>query len=208
MSELSNLLALPSIMDNSGKSTAPPLILGILSRAPGGESFQMAQTVIDRWECVEQRQNLQNAFEQIGSRRNSVSTELPLSNRLKRLDPVVINKVAIGCHAVQFGKVLLLTMADGSVEYRDRFTFEELYAGEDTEKVMNLKQVGWSFSEEGPCKFHAPPRTSQIILTLPRPASRSITNMLLHDCPRRRREAAVEQTKALSWRRGRLNARL
>jgi mediator of RNA polymerase II transcription subunit 16 len=154
MPELSNLLALPSIMDNTGKSTAPPLILGLRSRAPGGENFQMAQTVIDRWECVEQRQNLQIAFEQIGSRRNSVSTELPVSNRLKRLDPVVINKVAVGCHPFHFGKVLVLTMADGSVEYRDRFTFEELWAAEDTDKVMNLKQVGWTFSEDGPCKSH------------------------------------------------------
>ncbi|KAK5990781.1 Mediator of RNA polymerase II transcription subunit 16-like protein [Cladobotryum mycophilum] len=153
MAELSHLHVLPSLMDNTGKNTVPPMILTVRSRALNAGSYQMPQTILDRWEAVgEQRQNLHPAFEQLGTRRNSDPSEQTSYMRLKKLDPIVINKVVIGFQAIQFGKILVLTMADGTVEYRDRFTFEEIYASEDTGRVMNLRQVGWTFSEEGPCQ--------------------------------------------------------
>ena len=150
--EFTSLQALASIVDNAGKA-GPALIIGARARSSGVGGFEMTQTIIDRWECVEHKQSVQTAFEQIGSRRNSVSTvqELPVSMRLKRLDPVTINKTVIGMQVSQFGKVLVLIMSDGSVEHRDRFTFEELYTTTDESRIMNLKQAGWTFSEEGPC---------------------------------------------------------
>ncbi|KPM43886.1 hypothetical protein AK830_g2704 [Neonectria ditissima] len=151
MAELSHLEVLPSLIDNTGKNIAPPMIVAIRSRAPSEGSYQMAQSILDRWEAVEQRQNLHPAFEQLG-RRNSVSSEVPNGTQLRKIDPIVINKVVIGFHAINFGKVLVLAFADGSVEYRDRFTFEELYTTEDTTKVMSLRQVGWTFADEGPCQ--------------------------------------------------------
>ncbi|PHH87861.1 hypothetical protein CDD83_8302 [Cordyceps sp. RAO-2017] len=132
--ELSQLHVLPSLMDNTAGS------------------YQTAQSILDRWEAVEERQALHSAFEQLGSRRNSISSDLPNATVLRKLESIVINKVVIGFQAIQFGKVLLLTMSDGSVEYRDRFTFDELYATEDLSKVMNLRQVGWTFSDDGPCQ--------------------------------------------------------
>ncbi|KAJ4164232.1 hypothetical protein LMH87_005915 [Akanthomyces muscarius] len=150
--EFTSLQALASIVDNAGKA-GPALIIGARARSSGVGGFEMTQTIIDRWECVEHKPSVQTAFEQIGSRRNSVSTvqELPVSMRLKRLDPVTINKTVIGMQVSQFGKVLVLIMSDGSVEHRDRFTFEELYTTMDESRIMNLKQAGWTFSEEGPC---------------------------------------------------------
>ncbi|RFU79222.1 mediator of rna polymerase ii transcription subunit 16 [Trichoderma arundinaceum] len=153
MAELSHLHVLPSIMDNSGKSTIPPMIVAIRTRAPANGSYQVAQTIIDRWEAVvEPRQNLHPAFEQLGNRRNSDTPEQTSHTRLRKLEPIVINKVLISFQSIQFGKVLVLTMADGTVEYRERFTFEEIYATEDLAKVMSLRQVGWTFGEEGPCQ--------------------------------------------------------
>lgn len=152
MAQLSHLHVLPSLMDNTGKNTVPPMIVAVRLRAPNTRSYQMAQTVLDRWEAIDQRQTLHPAFEQLGNRRNSISTELPSSMRLQKLEPIIINKVLIGIQPIQFGKVLVLTMSDGTVEYRDRFTFEELYVAEDTNKVMSLRQVGWTFNEEGPCE--------------------------------------------------------
>ncbi|KAJ2971586.1 hypothetical protein NQ176_g7619 [Zarea fungicola] len=152
MPEFTSLQALASVIDNTGKG-ALPLIIGARARSSGVGGFDMPQTIVDRWECVEQRQPIQTAFQQIGSRRNSVSTvqDPPLSTRLRRLDAVVINKVVIGIQVSQYGKVLMLVMSDGTVEYRDRFTFEELYTTTDESRIMNLKEVGWTFSEEGPC---------------------------------------------------------
>lgn len=152
MPEFTSLQALASVIDNTGKG-ALPLIIGARARSSGVGGFDMPQTIVDRWECIEQRQPIQTAFQQIGSRRNSVSTvqDPPLSTHLRRLDPVVINKVVIGIQVSQYGKVLMLVMSDGTVEYRDRFTFEELYTTTDELRIMNLKEVGWTFSEDGPC---------------------------------------------------------
>jgi mediator of RNA polymerase II transcription subunit 16 len=152
MSELTHLELLPSLLDNTGKNTVPPVVVAIKSRAAIEGSYQMAQSVLDRWELVEQKQNLYPAFEQLGNRRNSISSDVPNSLQLRKIPSIVLNKVVIGFHTIHFGKVLVLAFADGSVEYRDRYTFEELYTTEDTLKVTSLRQVGWNFADEGPCK--------------------------------------------------------
>jgi mediator of RNA polymerase II transcription subunit 16 len=155
MAELSFLRILPAVMDNTGSSTVSPLILTVRSRNVANGSFQSSQSVLDRWEAAESKQNLDAAFEQLGNRRNSSSSDLPNTIKLRKLEPVIINKVIIGIQDIQYGRVLILTMSDGSIEYRDRFTFEELYANQDTTKVMTLRQVGWAFSDDvGPCKLY------------------------------------------------------
>lgn len=73
-------------------------------------------------------------------------------SNLNKAEPIILNKAVIGFHSIHFGKVLVLTFSDGTVEYRDRFTFQELYTDEDMSKVMNLRQVGWTFTDNGPCK--------------------------------------------------------
>ncbi|GAB0136152.1 hypothetical protein EsDP_00004464 [Epichloe bromicola] len=151
IAELSFVQILPTVMDSSGSSTVPYMILTVRSRAAGEGNFQAAQSILDRWEAAESKQGLDPAFEQLGNRRHSTSSEPPSITKLKKLKPVVINKVVIGLQIIHFGKTLLLTMSDGSLEYRDRFTFEEVYAGQDFAKIMTLRQAGWSFSDDGPC---------------------------------------------------------
>ncbi|PFH60672.1 hypothetical protein XA68_10542 [Ophiocordyceps unilateralis] len=162
---LSYLHVLPSILDNTGKSTVPPVIVAIRSRA-AAESFQTAQSILDRWEVVEERQAVPTAFEQLGSRRKSISLDLPNTTGLRKLDTIVINKVVVGLQTIQFGKILLLTMSDGTVEYRDRFSFEEMFTTEDLTRVMNLRQVGWTFADSGPCQQVAfsPTQCSMMLL--------------------------------------------
>ena len=52
MAELSHLEVLPSLLDNTGKNTVPPMVIAIRSRAPNDGSFQIAQSIIDRWESI------------------------------------------------------------------------------------------------------------------------------------------------------------
>jgi mediator of RNA polymerase II transcription subunit 16 len=151
MAELSQLHVLPTLMGNAGKNMVPPMIIAVRTRTPSQGSFEVAQTVIERWEATEEKQELHPAFELLGTRRNSTSGEPSKTVKLRQLDPVIINKVCINFQTSQFGKVLILTFADGTVEYRDRFTFEELYAIEDTEQISNLRQVGWTYMDNGPC---------------------------------------------------------
>ncbi|KAF7557671.1 hypothetical protein G7046_g5986 [Stylonectria norvegica] len=152
MAELSHLEVLPSQLDNTGQNTMPAVVVAIRSRAPNEGSFQMAQSILDRWEVVEQTQDLHPAFEQLGARHSSNSSDLPSITQLRKIDPIVINKIVIGFHSIRFGKTLVLAFSDGTVEYRDRFTFEQIYTTEDMNKVMNLRQAGWCFADEGPCQ--------------------------------------------------------
>ncbi|KAH7329090.1 mediator of RNA polymerase II transcription subunit 16 [Stachybotrys elegans] len=149
--DLTNLHVLPAMINSTGKNIVPPVVVAIripASTAPYGGS----QTVIDRWEAVEQKQGVHSAFEQLGNRRNSVSSEPPSVTQLRKLDPIVLDRVLINFHTIHFGKVVVLTFADSSVEYRDRFTFEEIYNSEDLMKVTVLRQAGWAYNEDRTCQ--------------------------------------------------------
>ncbi|KOS16661.1 Mediator of RNA polymerase II transcription subunit 16 [Escovopsis weberi] len=153
LAELSSLHLLPSVLESTGKSTAAPMIVTVRSRAHHAGSYQMAQTIIDRWEVLgEQQRNLHPAFEQLGSRRNDGPEEQGLYTRLRKLEPVILNRVVLLLQVTQHGRVLVLVMSDGTVEYRDRLSFEEIYQNEGTDRIMNLRQVGWAFSDEGLCQ--------------------------------------------------------
>ncbi|KAM0504405.1 hypothetical protein ACHAP8_002813 [Fusarium lateritium] len=152
MIELSHLEVLPSILDNTGKNPTSPMVVTVKSRTPSEGSYQAAQSVLDRWEVVEQRQNLSSAWEQLGSRRNSISSELPPITQLRKVAHITANKVVVAFHTLTFGKIFVLAFADGTVEYRDRLTFDEIYTTQELNKIMNLRQVGWTFTDEGPCQ--------------------------------------------------------
>jgi mediator of RNA polymerase II transcription subunit 16, fungi type len=165
MTELSGLTVLPSLLDGSGSNTVPPMILAIKSGLPSHVSFGDKQSVIDRWEAVEQRETLHPAFEQLVSRRNSVSgNDLPMVTKLRKLDPILFNKIIIRVQTMQFGRVIILNFSDGSVEYRDRFTFDEIYASQDLEQIMHLRQVGWTFPEGLAC-WYSLSKDDNLILT-------------------------------------------
>ncbi|PHH76275.1 hypothetical protein CDD82_4064 [Ophiocordyceps australis] len=149
--DITHLKILPSVVDNTGKNTVLPLILAVRSRPVNQGSYQSIKTVLDRWEVVEYRSGLDPDFAQLSNRRNSVPLDPPVKTRLHRLGSVTINKVVISVEAIQFGKALILTMSDGTVEYRDRGTLEELYTSEDLSKIMNLRQVGWTFADTEAC---------------------------------------------------------
>jgi mediator of RNA polymerase II transcription subunit 16, fungi type len=76
MAQLTHLEVLPSTLDNAGQGWTPPLVLAVRSHVPAAISpYQEVQSIIDRWEIMnEQPQTVHAAFEQLGSRRNSVST--------------------------------------------------------------------------------------------------------------------------------------
>ncbi|KAF5626550.1 mediator of rna polymerase ii transcription subunit 16 [Fusarium tjaetaba] len=152
MIELSHLEVIPSLVDSTGKNTTLPLIVTARSRTPTESSYQASQSVVDRWEAIEQKQNLPSAYEQLGGRRNSISSELPAVTQLQKIAPVTANKVVVAFQTTSFGKILVLAFADGTVEYRDRLTFEELYTTQELNKVQNLRQIGWTFADEGPCQ--------------------------------------------------------
>jgi len=72
--------------------------------------------------------------------------------RLRRLEPLIYNKIVIGLHTFQFGKVICIAFSDGTVEYRDRPSMNEIYNEPNLDKVMTLNQVGFTIAEDIPCR--------------------------------------------------------
>jgi mediator of RNA polymerase II transcription subunit 16 len=149
--EVSHLHVVPSMLDNTGTKNLHPLVISVRSRSPSHASFPMAQSVVERWEAVEEKHGLQPALEQLANRRNSISSELPTIVQMVPLEPTVIDKCVVGVQTSHFGKIIILTFADGSVQHRDRDTFAELYHTRDTQSVSHLKQLGWIFPEDSQC---------------------------------------------------------
>lgn len=57
---------------------------------------------------------------------------------------------------MQFGKVVCFVFSDGSVEYRDRATWNEVYNSGDLTRLTTLNEIGMVFSQDAPCKQYLP----------------------------------------------------
>lgn len=75
------------------------------------------------------------------------------TTRLWRQESITFNKAILGLQPTTQSKVVCITFADGTVEYRDRLTMAEIYTEPSTERIMSMHQVGFSFTEPSPCKL-------------------------------------------------------
>ncbi|KKF93296.1 Mediator of RNA polymerase II transcription subunit 16 [Ceratocystis platani] len=150
MAKITHLEILASLTDPNTKKWANGIVMSVRSYAPSDPSpHYEPQSVLDRWEIVQEQQTpLLKAFESLGTRRPNASQN---SFRLNRLEPVVFNRVIVNIHQMQLGRVLFITFADGSVEYRDRFTMELLYNDSNYTKVHSLHQTGMQFEDQSSC---------------------------------------------------------
>ncbi len=53
---------------------------------------------------------------------------------------------------MQFGRAICIAFSDGTVQYRDRFTMNEIYHETNTNRIMVPNQVGFQFADSTPCK--------------------------------------------------------
>ena len=74
-------------------------------------------------------------------------------SRLRKLEPIVFNKIVVSLHTIQYGKVICIAFSDGTLHYRDRFTMNEIYHEIDVNRIMALNQVGFRYPESAPCKL-------------------------------------------------------
>jgi mediator of RNA polymerase II transcription subunit 16 len=65
-------------------------------------------------------------------------------------------KIVVTVHTAQFGRILCFAFSDGTVQFRDRFTMEELYREQNTDTISSPLQVGFQFINDTPCElsFH------------------------------------------------------
>jgi len=184
MVQLSHLEFLPC--DAYPNRMTVPTIVTIRSYLPPISDYnQEVYTTVDKWEVRERSQTIHPAFEQLSSRRNSVGSQPGVSSAfdhgllhtyfkkpilfLKRLDGFTVNKVAVSMQPMNFSRVLFFAYSDGTVEYRERNTMAQTLCDGDLDKVWHLAQIGFSYPEDEPCKFHAPLLVHTLIC--PRPAN-------------------------------------
>jgi hypothetical protein len=77
--------------------------------------------------------------------------------RLRKLDPIVLPKIVVTVNTIQFGRVLCFAFSDGTVQYRDRFTMNEVYNEQSIDSITSPLQVGFRFTNDTPCEQHPPP---------------------------------------------------
>jgi mediator of RNA polymerase II transcription subunit 16 len=127
-----------------------PLILTVRSYVAGQNSpFNHEQeSIVDRWELQERQQKLHPVFEQLG---HGPGNPLPSATRLRKLEPLVFPKVVVSMHVLELGHVLCFVFGDGSIQYRDRHTMDEMYTEPDLNSVRCPAGAGFQFTEETPC---------------------------------------------------------
>ncbi|KAI1180670.1 RNA polymerase II mediator complex subunit Sin4 [Nemania sp. FL0916] len=154
MSKISHIEMLPPHLDVHTKQTSPIMVITVRSYIPEPNSAynQEAQSIVDRWELLtEQKQTVHTAFERLSVRRNSVGSTPPSTTRLKKLDSMVVNKIILGVNVASSGRVISFYYQDGSVDYRDRFTMQELYREPNLDRVQSILEAGFSQAGEPSC---------------------------------------------------------
>lgn len=144
----------PGTFDQTSKTWLWPVIIVVRSFVPTPDTpyNQEAQSIIDRWEVTsDQPQNLHPAFENLGSRRNSVGGAPPPAFRLKKLDSVVVNKIAVGVSLVRLNTAICFTYSDGAVEYRDRTTLTPLWTEVNLDRINSIHEAGFAQNGEQSC---------------------------------------------------------
>ena len=71
---------------------------------------------------------------------------------LKKLESFTVNKTLVTIQPMNLGKVICFAYSDSSVEYRDRTTMAEIFNDGDLDRVWHLSQIGFSYTEDEPCK--------------------------------------------------------
>ncbi|KAI0526003.1 RNA polymerase II mediator complex subunit Sin4 [Xylaria bambusicola] len=154
MSKISHIEMLPAHFEIQTKQWSPIVVITVRSFIPESNSpyNHEVQSIIDRWELLtDQKQTVHPAFERLGPRRNSVGSTPPATARLKKLESIIVNKIVMGVNVVSFGKTLCFYYNDGTVEYRDRFTMQEVHREANLDRMYSILEAGFTHSGEPSC---------------------------------------------------------
>lgn len=164
MPELSHLEMLPSMHVGNGNPGASPMVLTVRNHVPGPASSysQDMQSIINRWELVTdspkqddlESAGLHPAWAQLGTKNGQPAQSTQNLPHLRQLPAVVVNKVIVNVSTIQHGRVIVFFFSDGTVQYRDRFSFNEIYNELNTHRIMHLSQLGFHFAEENSSELH------------------------------------------------------
>ncbi|KAL7273205.1 Mediator of RNA polymerase II transcription subunit 16 [Rhizina undulata] len=144
-----------------------PNVPGVLavfsSETPDGQP----SSIVCRWNLKESAYELHPSFTQLGVRRASVTAPTSNEIELQRMDDVFLNKCVISVSQVTSGTVIAMAFSDGSLDMRDRYTFNSLQSqSRNKDVVMNMVQAGFAFPPGEPCIDLAPSSNNAVAIRL------------------------------------------
>lgn len=148
LTQLTGLTLLPSAPDFSIDQQLPslPTIVATFTHAalPSSTSQHLVErfTAISRWQLESIHSNMHESFGNLKQNASATPT-LPPNQCLQRLPDQITMKLVLSLKPTSFGTLLVFIMSDGSVEFRDRNTFNIIEPSMDTTIASSLPQSGF-----------------------------------------------------------------
>lgn len=148
LTNLTGLMLLPAISDSPADQQlpSPPTIVATFTHAalPSSTTQHLTErfTAISRWQLETVFPAMHESYGNL--KQNSHATpNLSPNQCLQRLPDLITMKLALSMKPTSFGTLLAFIMSDGSVEFRDRNTFNTIEPSMDTTIASSLPQAGF-----------------------------------------------------------------
>jgi mediator of RNA polymerase II transcription subunit 16 len=148
LAQLSGLTLLPAVPDSSPDQPLPslPTIVATFTHAalPSSTTQQLVErfTTISRWQLESVFPTMHESFGNLKQNVNATPA-LPPNQCLQRLPDQITMKLVLSLKSTSSGTLLAFVMSDGSVEFRDRNTFNIIEPSMDTTIASSLSQSGF-----------------------------------------------------------------
>ena len=116
--------------------------------------------------------------------------------RLRKLDPILLPKVVITVTTTQFGRVLCFAFSDGTIQYRDRFTMNEIYGEPSPDTIMHPLQAGFQYLNDTPCEY-----PSLVQLVSPTSLTGPVSGLQVAFSPTNCSFVQISEDSTLKWNR-------
>lgn len=144
--QLSLVPTTAEVVDQHSSTSTTVLATCARTSLPGHavSQFQESSTILLRWQIESETPNLHEGFRNLKPNAQ-LSTTTTSKTVLRRQPDLVSSKILLSVHLKCFDTILACVASDGSVEFRDRATFDLLESYMDTDHVYSLPQSGFSY---------------------------------------------------------------
>ncbi|QIX02065.1 hypothetical protein AMS68_007582 [Peltaster fructicola] len=131
------------VADQSG-STSTTLLATFVRAGISEHASQESVTMLLMWQIDSEVPSLHTSFRNLKPNMQMTNTTTP-KTILRRQPDIISGKIILSTQLKSFGTILACLASDGTVEHRDRASFEPLQSYMDTDHVYSLSQSGFSY---------------------------------------------------------------
>ncbi|GAB7338934.1 hypothetical protein MBLNU457_5612t1 [Dothideomycetes sp. NU457] len=151
--QLSSLSFIPVPPSDTNLQSTDYQILGMYTYVDSqsiGQQLSASCSVIARWDIDEKQHVLHDSF--VGPEfKQPKSTTSDTTTGLTRLDDVVLPRIVLSTMITNFETTMVITCSDGTIEFRDRETFDLILPDGSDSHVSGLPQAGFTYLSSDRC---------------------------------------------------------